>query len=87
MQWKTGHMQAPGWDGISPKSLKDGVEVLVLTLRNLVNLLIKQSLLSDKCKIAELLSSSFQNTLRITLKNYFFQQKKLLFEYVPLFKN
>ena len=27
------------------------------------------------------------NPLRITLKNNFFQQKKLLFEHVPLFKN
>ena len=32
-------------------------------------------------------TNSFQNTLRITLKNYFFQQKKLLFEHVPFFKN
>ena len=32
-------------------------------------------------------TNSFQNTLRIILKNYFFQQKKLLFEHVHLFKN
>ena len=32
-------------------------------------------------------TNSFQNTLGSILKNYFFQQKKLLFEHVPLFKN
>ena len=32
-------------------------------------------------------TNSFQNTLRVTKKNYLFQQKKLLLEHVPLFKN
>ena len=32
-------------------------------------------------------TNSFQSTLGSILKNYFFQQKKLLFEHVPLFKN
>ena len=41
-------------DGISSNFLKDGAEVLVLPLCNLVNLSRKQSLLPDQGKIAKL---------------------------------
>ena len=45
--------KAPGLDAISSKFLKDGTEVLALPLCNL-NLLIKQPLFLDQCKIAKL---------------------------------
>ena len=45
---------APGFDGISAKLLKDGIEVLALSLSNVEILSIKQSLFSDQCKIAKL---------------------------------
>ena len=46
--------KAPGLDGISSKFLKDGTEILTLTLCNLVNLSIKESLFPDQHKTAKL---------------------------------
>ena len=46
--------KAPGLDGISSKFLKDGTEILTLTLCNLVNLSIKESLFPDQQKTAKL---------------------------------
>ena len=46
--------KASGCDEISLKVLKDGVELLGLTLRNLANLSMKRSLFADKCKIGKL---------------------------------
>ena len=46
--------KAPGFNEMSLKFLKDGAEVLVLPLCNLVNWPMKQSLFSDKCKIVKL---------------------------------
>ena len=43
-----------GLDGISSTFLKDGAEVLVLPLCNLVNLSVKQYLFPDQSKIAKL---------------------------------
>ena len=43
--------KAPGLDEISSKFLKDGAEVLVLPLCNLLKLSINQSLFPDQCKI------------------------------------
>ena len=46
--------KAPGFDRMPSKLLKDGAEVLALSLCNLVNLSIKQSLFPDQCIIAKL---------------------------------
>ena len=46
--------KAPGLDGISSKLLKDGTEILTLTLCNLINLSIKESLFPDQHKTAKL---------------------------------
>ena len=46
--------KASGLDGIFSKFLKDAAKVLALSLCNLVNLSIKQSLFPDQCKFAKL---------------------------------
>ena len=56
----------PGLRGISSKFLKDGAEVSVLPLRNIDNLSIKQSLLPEQCKIAEI--PYLKKALRVTRK-------------------
>ena len=56
-------------DGIFSKFLKDGAEVLALTLCNLVNLSIKQSLFPDQCKIAKL-KPLFKKGSKSGPKNY-----------------
>ena len=47
-------------NGISPKFLKDNVEVLALSLCNLVNVPVKQPLFPDQYKIAKLKSLRFR---------------------------
>ena len=54
---------------MSYKLLKDGAEVLALTLCNLVNLSTKQSLFPDECKIAKL-KRLFQKGSKDDPKNY-----------------
>ena len=41
-------------DQIPAKCLRDGAEVLALSLRNIINLLIKLSIFPEECKIAKL---------------------------------
>ena len=59
--------EAPGMDEISPKFLKDGADVLAKPICDIINLSIKLSTFSDKCKIAKL-TPIFKKDPRVTLK-------------------
>ena len=56
-------------DQIPAKCLRDGAEVLALTLRNIINLLIKLSTFPEECKIAKL-KPLFKKGSRTNPKNY-----------------
>ena len=59
--------KAPGMDEISPRFLRDGAEVLAKPICDIINLSIKLSTFSDKCKIAKL-TPIFKKDPRVTLK-------------------
>ena len=56
-------------DQIPSKFLRDGVEVLALPLRNIINLSIKLSTFPEECKIAKL-KPIFKKGARADPKNY-----------------
>ena len=58
-----------GMDQIPAKFLRDGAEVLVLPLRNIINLSIKQSTFPEERKIAKL-KPIFKKGARTDPKNY-----------------
>ena len=56
-------------DQIPAKLLRDGAEVLALSLRNIINLSIKLSTFPEECKIAKL-KPIFKKGARTDPKNY-----------------
>ena len=56
-------------DGISPRFLKDGAEVLAKPICDIINLSIKLSVFPDKCEIAKL-TPLFKKGSKTDSKNY-----------------